>query len=103
MALDVPQERGLGHLDQRYLDGLEVCRFPLLPFLAPLPLDWMYLLYTVMFLGTGTGETGGTGVGRAAGTGVAWGQEWGWDGDGIRGSTGTGRGVGWGQEQGGWY
>ncbi|NWI05457.1 VKGC carboxylase, partial [Tichodroma muraria] len=51
MALDVPQERGLGHLDQRYLDGLEVCRFPLLPFLRPLPLDWMYLLYTVMFLG----------------------------------------------------
>uniref|UniRef100_A0A8C5J0S9 HTTM domain-containing protein n=1 Tax=Junco hyemalis TaxID=40217 RepID=A0A8C5J0S9_JUNHY len=41
MALDVPQERGLGHLDQRYLDGLEVCRFPLLPFLAPLPLDWI--------------------------------------------------------------
>ncbi|NXB11317.1 VKGC carboxylase, partial [Cnemophilus loriae] len=51
MALDVPQERGLGHLDQRYLDGLEVCRFPLLPFLQPLPLDWMYLLYTIMFLG----------------------------------------------------
>ncbi|NXW25861.1 VKGC carboxylase, partial [Circaetus pectoralis] len=51
MALDVPQERGLGHLDQRFLDGLEVCRFPLLPFLRPLPLDWMYLLYTVMFLG----------------------------------------------------
>ncbi|KAM9609652.1 vitamin K-dependent gamma-carboxylase isoform 1-T1 [Morphnus guianensis] len=51
MALDVPQERGLGHLDQRFLDGLEVCRFPLLPFLQPLPLDWMYLLYTVMFLG----------------------------------------------------
>ncbi|XP_074419616.1 vitamin K-dependent gamma-carboxylase isoform X1 [Larus michahellis] len=51
MALDVPQERGLGQLDQRFLDGLEVCRFPLLPFLRPLPLDWMYLLYTVMFLG----------------------------------------------------
>ncbi|KAM6395625.1 vitamin K-dependent gamma-carboxylase [Rhynochetos jubatus] len=51
MALDVPQERGLGHLDHRFLDGLEVCRFPLLPFLQPLPLDWMYLLYTVMFLG----------------------------------------------------
>ncbi|NWH70018.1 VKGC carboxylase, partial [Piaya cayana] len=51
MALDVPQERGLGHLDQRFLDGLEVCRFPLLPFLHPLPLDWMYLLYTIMFLG----------------------------------------------------
>ncbi|KAM7080870.1 vitamin K-dependent gamma-carboxylase isoform 1-T1 [Ciconia maguari] len=51
MALDVPQERGLGHLDQRFLDGLEVCRFPLLPFLRPLPLDWMYLLYAAMFLG----------------------------------------------------
>ncbi|XP_074020385.1 vitamin K-dependent gamma-carboxylase [Numenius arquata] len=51
MALDVPQERGLGHLDQRFLDGLDVCRFPLLPFLRPLPLDWMYLLYAVMFLG----------------------------------------------------
>ncbi|XP_023802712.1 vitamin K-dependent gamma-carboxylase, partial [Cyanistes caeruleus] len=51
MALDVPQERGLGHLDQRYLDGLDVCRFPLLPFLQPLPLDWMYMLYTIMFLG----------------------------------------------------
>ncbi|XP_054254557.1 vitamin K-dependent gamma-carboxylase [Indicator indicator] len=51
MALDVPQERGLGHLDQRYMDGLEVCRFPLLPFLQPLPLDWMYLLYAIMFLG----------------------------------------------------
>uniref|UniRef100_A0A8C8B3L8 HTTM domain-containing protein n=1 Tax=Otus sunia TaxID=257818 RepID=A0A8C8B3L8_9STRI len=52
MALDVPQERGLGQLDQRFLDGLEVCRFPLLPFLRPLPLDWMYLLYALMFLGT---------------------------------------------------
>ncbi|KAM6289225.1 LOW QUALITY PROTEIN: vitamin K-dependent gamma-carboxylase [Aegotheles albertisi] len=51
MALDVPQERGLAHLDARFLDGLEVCRFPLLPFLQPLPLDWMYLLYTIMFLG----------------------------------------------------
>ncbi|KAM6341382.1 LOW QUALITY PROTEIN: vitamin K-dependent gamma-carboxylase [Podargus strigoides] len=51
MALDVPQERGLGHLDARFLEGLDVCRFPLLPFLRPLPLDWMYLLYSVMFLG----------------------------------------------------
>lgn len=67
MALDVPQERGLGHLDQRFLDGLEVCRFPLLPFLQPLPLDWMYLLYTIMFLGTG-----GTGTG----TGMDWDRDW---------------------------
>ncbi|XP_071585068.1 LOW QUALITY PROTEIN: vitamin K-dependent gamma-carboxylase [Heliangelus exortis] len=51
MALDVPQERGMAHLDARFLEGGPVCRFPLLPFLQPLPLDWMYLLYTVMFLG----------------------------------------------------
>ncbi|XP_062995082.1 vitamin K-dependent gamma-carboxylase isoform X1 [Elgaria multicarinata webbii] len=51
MALDIPQERGLSYLDHRYLDGLQVCRFPLFNFLEPLPLDWMYLVYTVMFLG----------------------------------------------------
>uniref|UniRef100_A0A8C8S9U9 Vitamin K-dependent gamma-carboxylase n=1 Tax=Pelusios castaneus TaxID=367368 RepID=A0A8C8S9U9_9SAUR len=51
MALDIPQERGLSYLDHKYLDGLEVCRFPLFNFLQPLPLDWMYLLYTTMLLG----------------------------------------------------
>ncbi|NXD74508.1 VKGC carboxylase, partial [Eolophus roseicapillus] len=51
MALDVPQERGMALLDRRFLDGLEVCRFPLLPALRPLPLDGMYLLYAVMMLG----------------------------------------------------
>ncbi|XP_025068611.1 vitamin K-dependent gamma-carboxylase [Alligator sinensis] len=51
MALDIPQERGLGYLDHKYLDGLEVCRFPLFDSLAPLPLDWMYLLYLLMLLG----------------------------------------------------
>ncbi|KAI5140877.1 Vitamin K-Dependent Gamma-Carboxylase [Manis pentadactyla] len=51
MVLDIPQERGLSSLDRRYLDGLEVCRFPLLDVLQPLPLDWMYLVYTIMFLG----------------------------------------------------
>ncbi|XP_076990946.1 vitamin K-dependent gamma-carboxylase isoform X1 [Tamandua tetradactyla] len=51
MLLDIPQERGLSSLDRRYLDGLEVCRFPLLDVLRPLPLDWMYLVYTIMFLG----------------------------------------------------
>uniref|UniRef100_A0A8C3LCC0 Vitamin K-dependent gamma-carboxylase n=1 Tax=Chrysolophus pictus TaxID=9089 RepID=A0A8C3LCC0_CHRPC len=45
-------ERGMARLDHRYLDGLQVCRFPLLPLLQPLPLDWMYLLYAVMALGT---------------------------------------------------
>uniref|UniRef100_A0A8C0GZV1 Vitamin K-dependent gamma-carboxylase n=1 Tax=Chelonoidis abingdonii TaxID=106734 RepID=A0A8C0GZV1_CHEAB len=51
MALDIPQERGLSYLDHKYLDRLEVCRFPLINFLEPLPLDWMYLLYAVMLLG----------------------------------------------------
>ncbi|KAL7981310.1 hypothetical protein Chor_002206 [Crotalus horridus] len=51
MALDIPQERGLSYLDHKYLDGLQVCRFPLFNFLEPLPLDWMYLVYTVMLLG----------------------------------------------------
>lgn len=52
MAIDVTQERGLSHLDYKYLDGAPLCRFPLFNFLQPLPLDWMYLVYVVMFLGT---------------------------------------------------
>ncbi|XP_074052566.1 vitamin K-dependent gamma-carboxylase isoform X2 [Macrotis lagotis] len=51
MVVDIPQERGLSSLDHKYLDGLEVCRFPLVDALHPLPLDWMYLVYTIMFLG----------------------------------------------------
>lgn len=52
MAIDVTQERGLSHLDYKYLDGAPVCRFPLFNFLQPLPLDWMYLVYFVLFLGS---------------------------------------------------
>lgn len=52
MAIDVTQERGLSHLDYKYLDGAPMCRFPLFNSLQPLPLDWMYLVYVVMFLGT---------------------------------------------------
>ncbi|XP_026195617.1 vitamin K-dependent gamma-carboxylase [Anabas testudineus] len=51
MAIDITQERGLSHLDYKYLDGAPVCRFPLFNFLQPLPMDWMYLVYVVMFLG----------------------------------------------------
>ncbi|XP_062869697.1 vitamin K-dependent gamma-carboxylase [Trichomycterus rosablanca] len=51
MALDITQERGLSHLDHKYLDGAPVCRFPLFNFLEPLPMDWMYLVYLLMFLG----------------------------------------------------
>ncbi|KAK0147581.1 Vitamin K-dependent gamma-carboxylase [Merluccius polli] len=51
MAIDITQERGLSHLDYKYLDGAPVCRFPLFSFLEPLPMDWMYLVYVVMLLG----------------------------------------------------
>ncbi|KAM9311970.1 vitamin K-dependent gamma-carboxylase [Gastrophryne carolinensis] len=51
MVLDIPQERGLSYLDYKYLDGLDVCRFPLFNNLQPLPLDWMYMVYVTMFLG----------------------------------------------------
>ncbi|CAH2274889.1 vitamin K-dependent gamma-carboxylase [Pelobates cultripes] len=51
MVLDIPQERGLSYLDHKYLDGLDVCRFPLFNFLQPLTLDWMYLTYVIMLLG----------------------------------------------------
>uniref|UniRef100_A0A8C5LZ46 Vitamin K-dependent gamma-carboxylase n=1 Tax=Leptobrachium leishanense TaxID=445787 RepID=A0A8C5LZ46_9ANUR len=51
MVLDIFQERGLSYLDHKYLDGLDVCRFPLFNFLRPLPLDWMYLTYVLMLLG----------------------------------------------------
>lgn len=51
MVLDIPQERGLSYLDHKYLDGLDVCRFPLFNNLQPLSLDWMYLVYVVMLLG----------------------------------------------------
>ncbi|XP_072311491.1 vitamin K-dependent gamma-carboxylase [Eucyclogobius newberryi] len=51
MAIDITQERGLSHLDWKYLDGAPVCRFPLFNFLHPLPLDWMYFAYLVMFVG----------------------------------------------------
>uniref|UniRef100_A0A8C7V5R9 Uncharacterized protein n=1 Tax=Oncorhynchus mykiss TaxID=8022 RepID=A0A8C7V5R9_ONCMY len=32
----ITQERGLSHLDYKYLDGAPVCRFPLFSFLQPL-------------------------------------------------------------------
>ncbi|XP_069773792.1 vitamin K-dependent gamma-carboxylase [Narcine bancroftii] len=51
MALDIPQERGLSSLDHKYFDELVVCRFPLFNFLKPLPLDWMYFIFVIMWFG----------------------------------------------------
>ena len=50
MVLDIPQERGLAHADYKWGDPDE-CRFPLFNFLAPLPLQWMYIVYLFMWIG----------------------------------------------------
>lgn len=50
MVLDIPEERGLARADIRWGDPLE-CRFPLFNFLQPLPLQWMCIVYLVMWLG----------------------------------------------------
>jgi vitamin K-dependent gamma-carboxylase len=50
MFFDIPEERGLAIADIRWGDPLE-CRFPLFNFLPLLPLQWMLLVYLVMWLG----------------------------------------------------
>jgi len=50
MLLDIPEERGLAIADIRWGDPLE-CRFPLFSFLPVLPLQWMFMVYLVMWLG----------------------------------------------------
>ncbi|GAB1607264.1 vitamin K-dependent gamma-carboxylase-like isoform X1 [Argonauta hians] len=49
MVLDIPQERGLASIDEKYNDA-KMCNFPLFDFLKPLPLEWMYILYFTMWL-----------------------------------------------------
>ncbi|XP_036360809.1 vitamin K-dependent gamma-carboxylase isoform X3 [Octopus sinensis] len=49
MLLDIPQERGLSSIDEKYNDA-QMCNFPLFDFLKPLPLEWMYVLYFSMWL-----------------------------------------------------
>ncbi|XP_072038823.1 vitamin K-dependent gamma-carboxylase-like [Amphiura filiformis] len=50
MMVDIPQERGMANVDSRFSDEV-LCRFPLFSGLEPLPVDWMYLVYLVMFCG----------------------------------------------------
>ncbi|KAG8225022.1 hypothetical protein J437_LFUL006033 [Ladona fulva] len=50
MILDIPEERGLADADVKWGDPNE-CRFPLFNFLKPLPLEWMCLVYLVMWVG----------------------------------------------------
>ena len=49
MALDIPQERGMANLPKKWSDP-DACFFPLFDWMRPLPLDWMYMLYVVMFV-----------------------------------------------------
>ncbi|XP_054262450.1 vitamin K-dependent gamma-carboxylase [Macrosteles quadrilineatus] len=50
MMVDVMEERGLSEADLKWGDP-HSCHFPLLNFLRPLPLEWMCLLYLIMWLG----------------------------------------------------
>jgi vitamin K-dependent gamma-carboxylase len=51
MILDVPEERGLANADIHWGDPNE-CRFPLFDFLQPLSLQWMCIVYFIMWIGT---------------------------------------------------
>nr|CAB3248933.1 vitamin K-dependent gamma-carboxylase [Phallusia mammillata] len=51
MMIDIPQERGMVHVDARYGEGTEdLCRFPYIHSLKPLSYDYMAALYAVLFL-----------------------------------------------------
>lgn len=50
MLIDIPDERGGSDLDFRWGEHRD-CRFPLFPFLYPLSLPKMTLIYAIMWLG----------------------------------------------------
>ena len=50
MMIDIPNERGMSQADVEYGDK-SLCIFPLFDFLAPLSVEWMVLVYALMFLG----------------------------------------------------
>jgi vitamin K-dependent gamma-carboxylase len=49
MMIDIPQERGMSSIGNRWEDST-LCIFPLFDWLQPLPVDWMYVVYLVMFM-----------------------------------------------------
>ena len=49
MVLDIPQERGMSFLHTKWSDP-DLCHFPLFDWLQPLPLEWMYIVYSIMFV-----------------------------------------------------
>ncbi|RUS88434.1 hypothetical protein EGW08_003830 [Elysia chlorotica] len=46
MIIDTLEERGMANADYRWGDPTQ-CRFPLINWWKPLPLQWMYIVYTV--------------------------------------------------------
>lgn len=50
MMIDIPQERGMAVVDNRWGDN-STCYFPLFDWLHPLPIEWMYFIYFIMLLG----------------------------------------------------
>ncbi|XP_059471384.1 vitamin K-dependent gamma-carboxylase isoform X2 [Neocloeon triangulifer] len=50
MVFDIPDERGLAIADIRWGNPLD-CRFPLFDFLPLLSLQWMFMVYLVMWIG----------------------------------------------------
>lgn len=49
MILDIPQERSMLFIAHQF--GSDSCHFPLFSFIQPLSVDWMHVVYLVMFLG----------------------------------------------------
>ena len=50
MFIDTLEERGMTHADFHWGDP-DVCHFPLINWLQPLPLAWMFVIYLVMLTG----------------------------------------------------
>lgn len=50
MMLDIPNERGMAEADVEYGTTTQ-CRFPLFDFLTPLRVEYMVLVYFIMFMG----------------------------------------------------
>ena len=49
MMVDIPQERSMLFIEAHF--GGDTCHFPLFNFIKPLPVDWMHVVYLIMFLG----------------------------------------------------
>jgi vitamin K-dependent gamma-carboxylase len=50
MMIDIPHERGMAEADTEY-DANSQCRFPLFDFIKPFEVQWMLIIYTIMYLG----------------------------------------------------